>query len=282
MKIKTTQIQKMKIKNTKIKNFAAAILAIILASCSSSENTADTTPAVTQLNLPRKITSGANVTIINYNGNKITEVINSSNEKKLTTYTGDLITKQEIFINNVSNIQNFYTYEGGKLKTYYKKIAGSNLEYTTNYTHNTTNTTNIPNITYVEKTKDVTITAPNSESISKTGQIFIINGNVTKEIISSTIGPYSYVTTKTYEYDTKNNLNLNILGFNLLINDGSSCSVNNVIKITTLTESTLNGVVETPYTFILTAVLVYNSNNYPTECQQFSGISSIPKIFIEY
>ena len=274
----TAQLKKMKIKNLNFKNFAVAILAIIFASCSSSENATDNTPTTTQYILPRKVTSGSNVTIANYNGNKLIEFVNSPLEKEVTTYTGDFITKQEKFSNGLSTRIENYTYEGGKLKTYYRKNANSDFEYTTTYTHNTSD------ISFTLKIKDITVTTPNSEVISNTGQIFITNGNISKIINNTKNLPVNETrtTTSTYEYDNKNNFLLNILGFNLLINQSISSSVNNVVKSTFLFESSLNGVAQPSSTSVETVTLAYNSNNYPIERQQFFSSSSDPKIFIEY
>ena len=267
----------MKIKNLNFKNFAVAILAIIITSCSSSENAADNTPTATQYILPRKISTATSVTTINYNGNKLIESSSSPLNKEVTTYTGDFITKQEKFSDGLSTrIENYAYYENGKLKTYYKKDVISNFEYITTYVHNTTD------IFFTERTKDINVA--NSEFISNTGQIFITNGNITKviKVRNDIANNQTQTTTSTYEYDNKNNLTLNILGFNLLINQVSLVSVNNRTKVTTLSELTVNGVAQPSSTSIETVTLAYNSNNYPIERQQFLGLNSDPKIFIEY
>ena len=269
----TAQLKKMKIKNLNFKNFAVAILAIIFASCSSSENTADNTPTPTQYILPRKISSGSKVTIINYNGNKLTESSNSPTKKNVTTYTGDFITRQESFLNGVSDRVESFTYENGKLKTFYKKEISNVSEYTTTYTHNATD------ITFIEKAKDVNT---NIETTSNTGQIFITNGNITKTISTRINGTATYVSTTTFEYDSKNNATINILGFNLFINDQQLCSKNNYTKITTLAESTLNGIIQPSDTYITTVSLAYNPNNYVIERESFRGGLSDGKTTYEY
>lgn len=85
-----------------------------------------------------------------------------------------------------------------------------------------------------------------------------------------------------FEYDGKNNPATNILGLNK-IEFWDTSSLNNVIKRTTLSESTTNGVansVSTPK--VRNYDLSYNGNNFLTESKYTdTNINNIPTTFTE-
>ena len=104
----------------------------------------------------------------------------------------------------------------------------------------------------------------------------IVNGNLTKQIENSS---YSYFNgntnvtivntyTRTLEYDNKNNPTKNILGLNKIWSY-DELSLNNVRKLTTLNESTTNGVANpaSPPT-VQNYVLSYNTNDYLFESKR--------------
>ncbi|MFC0778888.1 hypothetical protein [Flavobacterium sp. HJSW_4] len=94
-------------------------LALVLTSC-SSDDSSESTDAVL---LPKKITetevingqSGSTTYTITYDGNKLKEIAVSDASRSVYTYTGDLITKVEVYYSGILNSTDVYAYESGKL-----------------------------------------------------------------------------------------------------------------------------------------------------------------------
>lgn len=227
--------------------FAASLL--VFTSCSKDDDSSNSTSSV----LPKTVTTvysdgDSDIQNIVYNGNKIVSVTEKDGSVKRYTYTGDLITKIEEFVNGTLNLTTNYNYVNGKLDNSVGKHPAEGFYYKTKYTHNTDGT-----ITY-DQFRGAVVTGT-EEEYGAAGKYTFKDGNLVKLEVSYYGSDYSYV----YEYDTKNNPRKNILGFSLLLEDEDS-SVNNVVKEISVSGSGNNILIDKViYTY------KYDANNYPTE-----------------
>lgn len=189
--------------------FSASLL--VLISCSKGDESKDTTSE--NLILPKKIAVVfQNESILTYNGNKIVQSV-SGTYKTVYTYTGDLITKQEKFAGNDIDYKAEYSYENDKLKR--SLIGGQAFKRKKVYTHNSDGT-----VDYKYYNIDVT-TGAETLSLGDSGKLTILNGNIVKIEEGTTF-------VSTIEYDSKNNVTKNILGFDKLMEE--ELSANNYEK----------------------------------------------------
>ncbi len=196
-----------------------------------------------------------------YNGNKIVSITDDDGSRQDFTYDGDVITKiigydiengKDLKDNEVS-----YTYENGKLVTSsYAEVFSS--EYPTGrykgrnvYTHNSDGT--VVKIESYSINTSTGVETKNNYSLVNTFE----NGNLVK--ITSTYQ------TDVFEYDSKNNPTKNILGLNLLLDEGYS--VNNIIKHTSSQSTT---VYKTEY--------VYDENGYPTKEIEYNNTGNVDQV----
>lgn len=246
-----------------------------VASCSNDENSSSDP---TDFTLPKTISYvypspqlGTNSkATLTFNGNKIVSSIDEDS-KTLFTYTGDLITKQEVFDLNLQGKETktkelVYTYENGKIKTrmFHEDISaqypdGEFIEKTV-YTHTSNEV-----ISYINYSVNVNTKA---EVKTDEGKYTYKDGNLIKNERTITSG----TSTRTYEYDSKNNPLKNILGFNLLLNEISEFGKNNVVK------ETVSG---NDGTFSYLTSYIYNNSDYPTRHTSYSSDASI-EYEIEY
>ena len=87
------------------------VLSLFILSCSSDDSQNNSTPGPVLLR--KRITTSSQGTVItnlNYNGNKIVNSISSNGTEDKFYYTGDLITKYEIYENNVLVHTQLYYY----------------------------------------------------------------------------------------------------------------------------------------------------------------------------
>lgn len=228
--------------------FLFSAILLTLTSCSSDDNEKET-PLI--LVKKRIIFDNNGLFItgnINYNGNKIVSNKDEDGDTRYT-YTGDYITKIEVFMNDGSLVvTNEYTYANGKQTSAVIKVPNTTTYSKTQYTHNTNET-----ITYESFRVNATTGVKTEES---TGKHTYKNGNLVKTESSY----YGNETIRTYEYDNQNNPYKNVLGFNLLVDAISTASNNNIIKETSISNS--NGDITT---YTVTFSHKYNENNYPTE-----------------
>lgn len=183
---------------------------------------------------------------ITYNGNKIVSQNNADGFIINYTYTGDLITKIEAFeYKGKPYFTQHYTYVNGKIDTSTFTMH-SNFYHKTEikYTHNADGTVSYNNFT--------TLPSGEKQPNARGGKYTFNNGNLIKEE-SLYEGRETVIT---YEYDTKNNVFRNVLGFNLLL-DRITCSVNNVTKLTSKFSD-----IESMTT---TYVYKYDSDDFPKE-----------------
>ncbi|MDN3673866.1 hypothetical protein QWY99_12475 [Flavobacterium branchiarum] len=227
--------------------FLFSTILLTLASCSSDDNEKET-PLIL---VKKRIISDLNGLVITgnitYNGNKIVSNKDEDGDVRYT-YTGDYITKIEVFLNDGSlAVTNEYTYANGKQTSAVIKVPNTTTYSKTLYTHNTNET-----ITYESFRINATTGAKTEES---TGKYTSKNGN----LVISESSRNGVKTIRIYEYDNQNNPYKNVLGFNLLV-DSNTASNNNIVKETSISESS-GSVPVTTATFSYK----YNENNYPTE-----------------
>ncbi|MWB95113.1 hypothetical protein GON26_12140 [Flavobacterium sp. GA093] len=250
-------------------------IALLLTSCSGDdENNTDIDPT-----LPKTITYNYpdfpqenSKSTITYDGNKIVS-IEKLGSKTVYTYDGNRIIKQEVFdlldsekITKKKDIA--YTYENGKLKTrlfregFTTEYPDGRYIYKSVYTHTSDDV-----VSYIYYTVNATTKV---ETKSSEGNVTYKDGNMVKE--QEIIG--SSVSTRVYEYDSKNNPLKNIIGFDLLLNE-TPFSINNISKINR-TETEFPDPVNYIYAYI------YNDNNYPVKQTSFAGDGVSIEYEIEY
>ncbi len=246
-------------------------LVVLFSSCSTNDDTT-TVPEVpiTSVILAKKIIT-TDVALdayvitsdLTFNGSKIAEKNVVSTDpatlasKEVYTYTGDLITKIETFTAGVSSETQSYTYDSNNVLSSALTIkAGKTSETKIVYVPNTDGTVN-----YTESSIVITT---NLETIGNKGKLSFVNGDlVKKEILNdkTSTGGSLVTTLITFEYDTANSTNKNILGFDKLY----LTSLNNTVKRTTLTTTTPFGGTTTSVTSVTTNGFLYNSSNFPTQ-----------------
>ncbi|WP_289665362.1 hypothetical protein [Flavobacterium panacagri] len=248
-----------------------------MSSCSSEDGASSGDTSI----LPKTISYvypniylGTNTTsTLTYSGNKIISSIDEDS-KTLFTYTGDLITKQEVFDidekgKETKTAEAVYTYENGKLKTrVFKEDITAQYpdgEYIIKTVYNHISNESISFINYLVD-KNTKAEIKDSE-----GSLTYKNGNLIKEQITSSTSTVS----RDYEYDVKNNPLRNVTGFNLLLNEISEIGRNNSVKTTFKTSENSNtGVYLTSY--------IYNDKDYPTKQTSYDGSGVSIEYEIEY
>lgn len=244
----------------KMKNILLLVsVALTILSCTTENSLTDKSsgesnpdPSVV---LPKTISAGeeGKSTII-YDGKKIVKVVNEAGNT-VYTYDGDLIVK--IFSTEEENGKTvndlvMYTYENGKVKTELTTItsidqASNKVSVIRNtklyYTYNSDGTVGI---------KDYRVESDGSEILGYTRVLTYLNGNVVKEVGQSAMTDGHF--TKDYEYDGKNNVFTNVVGF-----DKTRLSFNNVLKIT----HTFRNEVQEEGQNITEYEYTYNESGYP-------------------
>lgn len=249
---------------------------LLLTSCSSGENSSSEDKSI----LPKTISYlypsvnlGTNTkNTLTYDGNKIVSSI-SPISKVNFTYTGNVITKQQLFDVDSKGLETKdmeaeYTYENGKLKTRITRES-----FTTKY----------PNGQYIGKTVYIHVSnnlisyidykvdpdTKNETKISE-GTFAYKDGNLIEDknvrgVVTST---------RTYEYDTKNNPLKNILGLDLLLKE-TEISNNNILKIKRVDS-------DLPNSSIYLTSYIYNDKGFPTKQTSLAGDGKTVEYEIEY
>ncbi|SNR51619.1 hypothetical protein [Flavobacterium sp. ov086] len=252
-------------------------LTLLLTSCSNDDN--DSSTEDTSI-LPKTISYiypsadlGTNTkNTLTYDGNKIVSSI-SAISKVIFTYTGNVITKQQLFDVDskgleTKDMETEYAYENGKLKTritrQYFTTQYPNGQYVgkTVYTHVSNNL-----ISYIDYTvdADTKIETKISEGTFIYKDSNLIEDKNVRGVSSST---------RTYEYDTKNNPLKNILGLDLLLKE-TEISSNNILKIRRVDS-------ELPDSSIYLTNYIYNDKDFPTKQTSLAGDGKSIEYEIEY
>ncbi len=249
------------------------IAALSFISCSKDDSAAVAETII----LPKKVISssslgGTSTTIITYDGAKLVEVSNG-NDKSKFTYNGDMIVKVQEFDGSALDGTTDYVYDNNKLKsalsveTSVNQNTGAVTVISTRrvYTHNANGT-----ILEESFTRDPTTGA--LTFLNNKSTYTFSNGNLVKEVNSRTTTYNNgntnvtqvYTNTDTYEYDTKNNPLMNVVGYNK-IDFSKSSSKNNALKETSISEVTNNGVPSSPQTSVSNYIFKYNTNDFLSE-----------------
>lgn len=182
-----------------MKKIIILTLSVLLFSCSSNESQDNSNSGPVLLR--KRITTssqGIVTTNLNYNGNKIVNAISSNGTEDKFTYTGDLITKYEIYESNVLVHTELYSYNSqNNLTSGIELNPGNNQGTKTILTYNSNGT-----ITYNMYSGNLI----SQTSLWGTFTATLSNGEITSfkdEILN---------TTYTCTYDGKNNFMKNILG----------------------------------------------------------------------
>lgn len=221
---------------------------LILSSCSSDNDESSNSPNSI---LVKELAANAEGIIYiqknTYDGNKIKSSISESRYVVNYTYTGDVITKiEDTDVQKGITTVGEYTYKNGKIFSVLKSVIHyyylkPEYESLKKYTHNEDGTVSYQ----FYKVNSVTGAEEGQGDIS--GKLTLKNGNIVREDWSDG----SYI----YEYDNKNSIYKNVLGFNLLLNSDSS--PNNLLK----SISIYNNYVNTPVIY----QYEYNSEGYPVK-----------------
>jgi hypothetical protein len=277
-----------------MKNLALLLLSIVSllsVSCSKDDDTVANPQNPESYILLKKITENngdgvlGSITI-NYNGNKIAEVIDKDS-KSIYTYTGDLITKVETYEGTTLTYQVIYSYLNDKLKTITSTYSYVDTNGAINVFRNKTVYTYNTDGTVLEERYTIDNATGAETKKNNTTVYTYANGNLTKTVETSTStfmttdvdgNPVTNTTVNknidTYEYDNKYNPLKNILGFSKILS-GTQASANNVIKSTSISESTYNGVANPPSPSVVTDyIFKYNPKDYPIE-QKYPYITYI-------
>lgn len=241
-------------------------LTLVFTSCSSDDNssTEDTSilPKTISYIYPSTDLGTNSKSTLSYDGNKILRSIEEGS-KTVFTYSGNVITKQEEFDVDSKGVETkdtdvLYTYENNKLKTrimreeFSTQFPDGRYIDKTVYTHTSENLISYVNYSVNPTTK--------IETKSSEGSLTYKDGNLLK--IQQVSG--SSTSTRTYEYDTKNNPLKNILGFDLLLNEISEFGRNNSTKTTVLNSGNPK-----PTDFLTT--YIYNDKDFPLRQTSFTG-----------
>ena len=226
---------------------------ILLTSCSKSDDDNSAPPSVL---LKRTIETGADgsvtATNITYNGNKLINAISiegADRDESRNTYTGDLITKNELFTNNLLKVTEMYEYNASnQLVKVTTTETGDPSVFRSIYVHNANGTVSVT--TYRGNTTD-------QGQQTSTGTIYFTNGDISRVERIST-GSTSMRTYR-YSYDDKNNPFKNITGLNKIALAGGDKPgiVHNMVQ--RIAEE--QGFPENNST--TTVQYIYNADNYP-------------------
>lgn len=237
-----------------------SFIALTLTSCSSSD---DSSPDPTNM-LVKKFTSndedGVLTTNITYNGNKIVKMVDSDGYRAQFTYTGNLITKVDSYVDDSLEQSDIYTYDSsGRVLSYKMLDFGSETGDLTTFNYNANGT--ISTELFVGDLDDQSM-------LNETGMIYFTNGEVSKieKYFDGTLA-----STSLYTYDTKNNPFKNITGFSAIsFTDGDASGIlHNVL--TNVYEGSSS-------TFSMT----YNSSDYPTKIVENEGSTIVSTVDIVY
>lgn len=198
-----------------------------------------------------------------YDGNKIKNTTSQTGLIVNYTYTGDVITKKEdIDVQKGVSSVSEYTYKDGKVISvlnsvildYYLKPVYENLR---KYTYNEDGTVSYQ----VYKVNSVTGAEEEKDDIS--GKLTLKNGNIVRDDFTNV--------TFIFEYDNKNNVYKNILGYNLLMEVDSG--LNNLVK----SFSIYNDKASDPNINLYE----YNSEGYPSK-KLVGVVNGVPIVELKY
>ncbi|NNT71981.1 hypothetical protein HKT18_07115 [Flavobacterium sp. IMCC34852] len=250
-----------------------SLLTIVLTSCSGSDDSGE---QVELLNFPRKTidyyqdsgsTIGSRTGTFQYNGDKLNEIFYNAAQKKVFTYTGDLITKVEFYEASVVRYIENFNYSNGKLSSYDKFDLLTNRNESIAYTHQSDGT-----VTYQKLIYSTSVSNP-TETI--TGTLFFQNGNLVKDdyvytFNNSSTNEINYVE-RLFQYDSKINPYKNIKGFSLLLPWVNEMNINNLILDYSYVDAFMNGVLFSSYVVAKEFDLQYDERQFPIRFDYYTN-----------
>jgi hypothetical protein len=253
--------------------FLFGVTYFIMISCSESDSKSTTNI------LPKSVITttepGNQTTITNYSysGTKYETVSTASNSKSVYIYNGDILSRVEIKLNDLTTSYTDYVYENGDLKskTLYN-INASNIAIKSRLTQYTYTGNDV-----LEEKTDYSSTGTPTINLTKTVSTYDDN-NLIKNVTTTVFdNDNNTVVTEEYLYDTKPNYYINATGQPSRIIK----SKNNVVIINSKRVIKTSGVFENPVTTQNTYQYTYNASGYVTEFKTFiSGTLSLTtKIF---
>ncbi len=225
--------------------FLGALSIATISSCSSDDDSSTNPPNTNDVLVKREVyqqagEDGFNFTAdFNYSGNKLVSVVSNDGYVENYTYTGNLITKVESFLDGEIDLTETMTYNTeGQLISYSELFAGDSSATVYNFVYNS----------------DDTVTKSQVGSGFTTTYTFA-NGELSQTVQSAG-------TTYTYTYDTKNSPFKNITGYaaiaDLTAGDHElHGKARNIMSI----------VDETHSQNYMTNSFIYNDKGYPTQAK---------------
>jgi hypothetical protein len=167
----------------------------ILSSCSTNNSSSDNSQ-ISSAVLVKKVKVHHDNTddffTFSYDGDKLLEVSDQNGYKMKNIYNGNLIVKQEVYINNILDFYTDYVYSSNKLIKKNTTSVTSNFTQNWDFVYNSDGT--------------ITVNSPiPGSNVPRYTIYYFANGNLIKRGNNN------------YTYDTKNNPFKNILGANYFI-----------------------------------------------------------------
>ncbi len=242
----------------------------IAVACSKTE---DNESQIENSTLLKTMVDGDQTMNFSYNGFKLAEITNvGSANKQIFTYEGDFITNIKDFniaTNKTVNIKS-YTYENNKLKTFIDDEVSSDFITKYTYTNEADGT-----VSYIKN--EINKTTQNEE-LKSSGVLTFTDGVLTQNDTREIKYPACtnvYSTGFVNEYDNKNSFFKNIIGLDKLYDVKNTCCKRNLIKNYEYTRTgerigdDPNHVLTTVNEKPETRTYLYNTSNYPTECNLY-------------
>ena len=231
--------------------------ALLLTACSSDDSEpAPATPSGTLLTKIIETYTDGTVEIVDfqYNGDKIATIVSDFGDKSVFTYTGDLITKEEYFVDDIIEETIIYDYDANQRLIKSTLTTGSTIEID-DFTYNSNNT-----VTFI------TTSAGNTIAI---GTIYFNGDQPYKKELTENPGTTSeYSSVEETTFDSKVNPFVNVKGLDKIEIATPSYSLGYGGIFNNSLELKRDGNIIESYAY------TYNANNMPaTEVYDASQVS---------
>lgn len=226
-----------------------SVITLMVTSCSSDNSPAAAAPIDETGNVLLKktiMTEGSVVTtdVYSYTGKKIIKIASSNGTttgETQFTYTGDLITKIEIFSNAVLKSKKEYTYQNDKLTQIitYNYNGAQTTKKRTDYVYGIING-NQERAQY----EIHSINMSNSqETLYTDGEIFFSGHEIESQLNTdyAVVSGHLIDSWAEYSYDYKKNPTLNIIGYNKLLDNVDATSNANIFNKKLTADAYING-----------------------------------------
>jgi hypothetical protein len=248
--------------------FSSFLCTLILVSCTNDNTEEEANP----LGLPKTVSElyqdGSNIGELKgtctYNENKLVEIYYNSSQKKVFTYSGDVISKMEYYQAGTLRFEHTYTYENDILVEYKNADFQTGNIHTIQYMHETNGT-----VKYNEE-----FSFNGSLSWTKEGTITFANDNIVEDVAEFTfvgVEDEFNVIVNVLEYDDKPNPYKSILGYSALLNLKGTIGNHNIVSDYSYISSYKNGV---QYAESLTGKeyeITYDAANRPIQMDRYSN-----------